>query len=375
MVLVLALLSASMAGGSPDPAATSQRTAMSATLPHKRAPHAASQPSARKSRPSSAHAPRQASGHAVRRAPGYASGYAPGHAPLQASGHAAAAHPHSSGRQAHPSSPRRLSRSPQAAKSCPAAKSPPVPQSQPAAQPAPAAEASGPDRSSPDFSSPDQAASVRKARVTMPAPLRGSYESLERQNEKTEADGLERIEDENDLADRIARKMLVPLPASPALAVNGNLTPNHRYCRPWTAVFLADLARAHAAQFHRPLEVSSAVRTVDYQKRLLETNGNAAPAEGDVASPHLTGATIDIAKQGLGLRELAWMRAWLLPPQKTGKIDVEEEFQQSCFHITVYKSYVPPRPPRQSPGKTGAGPRADGAGKPAVTAGPASRGR
>jgi hypothetical protein len=97
----------------------------------------------------------------------------------------------------------------------------------------------------------------------MPPPLFGSHESLERQNEKTEADGLERILDESDLADRIARKMLVPVPASAALAVNGNLPENHRYCRPWTANFLSDLARAHAAQFHRPLIVSSAVRTVE----------------------------------------------------------------------------------------------------------------
>jgi len=31
------------------------------------------------------------------------------------------------------------------------------------------------------------------------------------------------------------------------------------------------------------------------------------------------------------------MRAWLLPLEKAGEIDVEEEFRQSCFHITVYK--------------------------------------
>lgn len=178
----------------------------------------------------------------------------------------------------------------------------------------------------------------------MPPPLLGSRDSLERQNEKADAEGLERIEDEDDLADRITRRMLVPVPTSAALTVNGNLPDHHRYCRPWTARFLADLARAHAAQFHQPLEVSSAVRTVEYQKRLMEINGNAAAAEGDVVSPHLTGATIDIAKSELGRQEIGWMRSWLLPLQKLGKIDVEEEFQQACFHITVYKSYVPPKP-------------------------------
>jgi hypothetical protein len=187
--------------------------------------------------------------------------------------------------------------------------------------------------------------SRRKSRAATASPLRGSYESLERQNEKTENDNLERIEDDDDLADRIARNMLVPVPSSAALTVNGNLPANYRYCRPWTAQFLADLARSHQAPFHRPLEVSSAVRTVDYQKRLMEINGNAAAAEGDIASPHLTGATIDIAKSGMSRQEKGWMRSRLLRLQLAGMIDVEEEFHQSCFHITVYKSYAPPRPP------------------------------
>jgi hypothetical protein len=189
-------------------------------------------------------------------------------------------------------------------------------------------------------------ASLRVPLRANPAPLRGSHESLERQNTRLDAEGLERIEDESDLVDRIARKLLVPIPASSALTVNAELPATHRYCRPWTALFLADLSRAHDAAFHRPLEVSSAVRTMEYQKRLMEINGNAAPAEGDIVSPHLTGATIDIAKDGLSRDEIAWMRRRLLALEAAGKIDVEEEFRQACFHITVYKSYAPPRAPR-----------------------------
>jgi hypothetical protein len=184
-------------------------------------------------------------------------------------------------------------------------------------------------------------ASLVIPRSGMPAPLRGSLASLERQNDRLEAEGLERIEDEADLAARIADKLLVPIPISTALTVNPDLEENHRYCRPWTAKFLADLARAHDAAFHRSIEVSSAVRTVEYQKRLERTNGNAAPAEGDLVSPHLTGATIDIAKKGLSRAEMAWMRKELAGLEAEGKIDVEEEFKQACFHITVYKSYVP----------------------------------
>ena len=36
----------------------------------------------------------------------------------------------------------------------------------------------------------------------------------------------------------------------------------------------------------------------------------------------------------------AWLFAAVLLVQQ-GKVDVEEEFQQSCFHISVYKKYLP----------------------------------
>jgi hypothetical protein len=174
------------------------------------------------------------------------------------------------------------------------------------------------------------------------APLVGSRESLVRQNERTEADGLTRIEDDAQLDELRREKALVSVPVSASLRVNEGLPVNRRYCRPWTAKFLTDLARAHYARFHRYVQVNSAVRTVAYQRRLIEVNGNAAPADGDIASPHLSGATIDIAKKGLSTSEIAWMRGYLYPLQLAGKLDVEEEFYQSCFHITVYKSYAPP---------------------------------
>jgi hypothetical protein len=181
------------------------------------------------------------------------------------------------------------------------------------------------------------------------APLVGSRESLVRQNERTEADGLTRIEDDAQLNQLRREKALVPVPVSASLHINEGLPMNRRYTRPWTAKFLNDLARAHYARFRRAVQVNSAVRTVEYQRRLMEVNGNAAPADGDIASPHLSGATVDIAKKGLSESEIAWMRGYLYPLQMAGKLDVEEEFYQSCFHITVYKSYAPlvtePKPP------------------------------
>jgi hypothetical protein len=171
------------------------------------------------------------------------------------------------------------------------------------------------------------------------APLRGSRASLLRQNERDDAEGLTRIQDQAQLLDLEATGKLVPIPVSVGLRVNASLSPDRRYCRPWTALFLAALARSHYARFHRPIEIDSAVRTVSFQRHLELINGNAAPAEGDLASPHLTGAAIDIGKKGMSFSEIAWMRGWLLPVQTADRIDVEEEFHQACFHIDVYRSY------------------------------------
>lgn len=192
-------------------------------------------------------------------------------------------------------------------------------------------------------------AAYESATLQMPGPitrftLRGSLASLERQNSRLESEGLERILDDDDLNSRIGHGLLTPLPVSANLTVNPSLPENRRYCRSWTAKFLTDLARQHAAAFHRPFQVNSAVRTVDYQKRLMRVNGNAAAAEGDIVSPHITGATIDIGKQGMTRAELMWMRRQLFAFQNAGKIDVEEEFEQACFHITVYKNYGTTRP-------------------------------
>ncbi len=216
--------------------------------------------------------------------------------------------------------------------------------SAPAALAHPSGSASSPNPDSPAESSAGLAPTPATLRVDLnptASSLRGSTASLLRQNQRLAADQLERILDEDDLSARIAHKLLVPLPASAALAVNADLPAAHRFCRPWTALFLSDLARTHQAAFRRPLVVTSAVRTVDYQKQLIAINPNAAPAEGEIISPHIMGAAVDIAKDGLSPQELEWMRRHLLALEAQGKIDVEEEFEQACFHISVYRSYVP----------------------------------
>jgi hypothetical protein len=180
-----------------------------------------------------------------------------------------------------------------------------------------------------------------QGRLVLPRPLYGSHEILIHQNSMADRDGLGRVQDDADLMELRRQKKLVPLPESEALRVDYKLPEDRRFSRPWTAAFLSLIAANFYTTFHIPLQVDSAVRTVAVQQRLLRTNGNAAPTTGETASPHLTGQAVDIAKGGLSLPEIAWMRTYLQPLIDVGKIDVEEEFQQSCFHISVYKSFLP----------------------------------
>ena len=185
---------------------------------------------------------------------------------------------------------------------------------------------------------------TRAGRLIVPPPLRGSHEILVHQNQMADAAGLERIENDEELARLRYSHQLVEVDGTSALHVNPELPENRRFARPWTAKFATDIARAYYARFGRPLELNSAVRTISYQLRLQRVNGNAADIAGETASPHLTGQAIDFGKKGMTMAEIAWMRMYLAPLMNAGMIDVEEEFQQACFHISVYRSYAGTRP-------------------------------
>lgn len=181
----------------------------------------------------------------------------------------------------------------------------------------------------------------RLRRIFIPwSPVKGSRESLLRQNERT--DELERIQDDEQLTELTESGALVDLPQDATVVVAPNLPEERRYCRPWTRTFIADFARDYFDRFGEPLQVTSAVRTVAVQNKLRRHNHNAAESEGDLASPHLTGATIDIGKRGMTKPQLEWCRDYLLDQQNRGVVDVEEEFRQRVFHITVYQDYDPP---------------------------------
>lgn len=175
--------------------------------------------------------------------------------------------------------------------------------------------------------------------------LKGSYESMLRQNEEINRLELPRIQNDDELQNMILRQELVNIEESDELAVAGNLDTAHRYCRPWTREFLDDLSGAFYDEFHKPIQVNSAVRTIDQQKKLRRHNRNAAPIEGETASSHLAGTTVDLAKRGLTRKQKKWLDAYLKNLQDQGLIEAAEERRQACYHIMVKSQYSEWRSP------------------------------
>jgi hypothetical protein len=183
---------------------------------------------------------------------------------------------------------------------------------------------------------------VRRAkvrRIRWNPVLRGSYESMLRQNEEIDRLQLPRIEDDAQLEDLILKQELVEIQESESLRVAANLDPERRYCRPWTLSFLEDLGEAFYAKFKTPIQVNSAVRTVAVQKKLRRRNRNAAPETGEIASSHLAGLTVDINKRGLTKAQRKWLDAYLLDLRNLNLIDAAEERRQAVYHIMVSERY------------------------------------
>jgi len=172
--------------------------------------------------------------------------------------------------------------------------------------------------------------------------LRGSRDSLLKQNEEIDKAGLTRIESDEQLEQLEQRGVLVPLTETEYLTVSHSLKENRRYARPWTAQFVDDMSRDFYDQFHKPLEVNSAVRTAEQQRHLMRVNGNAAPAEGEIASSHLAGTTVDIGKRWLSRKQHKWLVDYLANLKDQNLIEPEEERRQACFHVMVSERYPYP---------------------------------
>jgi hypothetical protein len=173
-----------------------------------------------------------------------------------------------------------------------------------------------------------------------PVLLKGSHDSLLRQNAEIDRLQLPRINNEQELEELIAHEKLVALPENRLVRVDPRLEAARRFCRPWTREFLEDLGQAYYKQFRQSIQVNSAVRTVEQQERLARFNHNAAPADGDTASSHLAGLTVDIAKRGMTRRQRAFVVSYLVNMRNLGLVEAVEERRQACFHVMVSDRYT-----------------------------------
>ena len=187
--------------------------------------------------------------------------------------------------------------------------------------------------------------------------FRPTHDSLLRQNEEIDRLDLARIQDDAELEALKASGALVPIEASESLKIEPSLDPSRRFCRPWTRDFVQDLSEAYYRQFHAQIQVNSAVRTVKVQKKLRRRNRNAAPVDGDTASSHLAGITVDLQRRGMTNEQIRFVEHYLFYLNALGLVEPEEESRHWCFHVMVSDRYddwrqtqtIFPRPPVEEP--------------------------
>ncbi len=187
--------------------------------------------------------------------------------------------------------------------------------------------------------------------------FRPSHDSLVRQNDEINRLDLPRIQDDAQLEALKASGELVPIEASESLKIERSLDPSRRYCRPWTRDFVTDLAEVYYREFHAQIQLNSAVRTVKMQKKLRRRNRNAAPAEGEIASSHLAGITVDLQRRGMTVEQMRFVEHYLFYLKALGLVEPEEERRHWCFHVMVSSRYndwrqtqtIFPRPPVEEP--------------------------
>jgi len=170
--------------------------------------------------------------------------------------------------------------------------------------------------------------------------LRGSHDSMTRQNEEIDRLQLPRIADQQQLLELERTQELVPIPETRALHWSSAIQADKRYSRPWTNQFVQDMSEAYYHDFHTPLQINSAVRTMEQQQKLRRHNRNAAPEMGDMTSSHLAGITVDLAKRGLTKAQHQWIEDYLKNMRDQGLVEAAEERRTWCFHVMVSNRYT-----------------------------------
>jgi len=177
--------------------------------------------------------------------------------------------------------------------------------------------------------------------------LRAPTGSQLRQNEEIDRLQLPRIADDTQLEELERNQELIEVQETKALHISPVIQTNKRYLRPWANQFLVDMSDAYYTRFHVPLQLNSAVRTMEQQYKLRFHNSNAAPETGETASSHLAGITMDLAKRGLGRLQHEFVVDYLKNLRDQGLVEAIEERRTHCFHVMVSDRYTGWREIRQ----------------------------
>ena len=156
--------------------------------------------------------------------------------------------------------------------------------------------------------------------------FRPSHESLLIQNAEIDRLDLPRIQDETELEALKADGSLLEIRAGRDAALRSAARSFAALLPPVDAEILSTIsARLTYNRFHQQIQVNSAVRTVKVQKKLRRHNRNAAPADGDTASSHLAGVTVDLQRRGMSKDQIRWMEHYLFYMKALGLVEPEEE--------------------------------------------------
>ena len=167
--------------------------------------------------------------------------------------------------------------------------------------------------------------------------LKGSQDSMIRQNLQADLEGLPRVENDKQLEAFKRSGHFVPLPENSTIRIDPRLNEKWRWVHPRAKDALLNWAKAFHAEFRSFFQINSAVRTVERQEYLDKKNANAAPPYGSTASSHLTGSTIDITKLKVPPPQVRWGRKFFLHMEKGGLVEATEEKYQAVFHIMVFR--------------------------------------
>ncbi|HET9984812.1 MAG TPA: DUF5715 family protein [Longimicrobiales bacterium] len=151
--------------------------------------------------------------------------------------------------------------------------------------------------------------------------LRGSHDSMVRQNAAALESRYEFVRDAPQIHDLVARNQIVEIRPSAEIAFKGVSYP---YARPVVREFVDRLAHDYHEVCAAPLVVTSLIRPLSRQPR------NASPL-----SVHPAGMAVDMHIPPLPACRI-WLEKDLLALEARGVIDVTREQHPPHFHVAVY---------------------------------------